>query len=106
MLSKSGPVPEENGLRGKHADAAQKNRRKDKNVSDTQRARMWQPLTRRACQVDMEKLADYLQKLNEDNLLHAIKLIHDNKSNETYTKNDVESTWDRLLMGVRDLQTD
>ena len=42
-------------------------------------------------QVDMEKLADGLQKLNEDDLLHVVTLIHDNKSNETYTKNDVES---------------
>lgn len=41
--------------------------------------------------VDMEKLADGLQKLNEDDLLHVVTLIHDNKSNETYTKNDVES---------------
>lgn len=39
----------------------------------------------------MEKLADGLQKLNEDDLLHVVTLIHDNKSNETYTKNDVES---------------
>jgi transcription initiation factor IIF auxiliary subunit len=39
----------------------------------------------------MEKLADGLQKLQEDDLLHVVQLVHDHKSPETYTKNDVES---------------
>ena len=39
----------------------------------------------------MEKLADGLQKLGEDDLLHVVQMIHDHKSPETYTKNDVES---------------
>jgi transcription initiation factor TFIID/TFIIF subunit len=39
----------------------------------------------------MEKLADGLQKLSEDDLLTVVTMVHDNKSNETYTKNDVES---------------
>ena len=39
----------------------------------------------------MEKLADGLQKLSEDDLLHVVTLIHDNKTDETYTKNDVEN---------------
>jgi hypothetical protein len=41
--------------------------------------------------VDMEKLADGLQKLGEDDLLHVVQLVHDYKTPETYTKNDVES---------------
>ena len=40
----------------------------------------------------MEKLADGLQRLNEDDLLHVVQMVHDNKSPETYTKNDIEST--------------
>jgi transcription initiation factor TFIID/TFIIF subunit len=40
----------------------------------------------------MEKLADGLQKLGEDDLLHVVTMVHDNKTSETYTKNDVEST--------------
>ena len=47
---------------------------------------------RRDKNVDMEKLADGLQKLSEDDLLHVVTLVHDNKTSETYTKNDVEST--------------
>jgi transcription initiation factor IIF auxiliary subunit len=39
----------------------------------------------------MEKLGDGLQKLNEDDLLQVVQMIHDHKTNETYTKNDIES---------------
>lgn len=69
LLAESGPA-EANGMRNK--DAAKKKGRRDKNV-------------------DMEKLADGLQKLGEDDLLHVVTLVHDNKTSETYTKNDVES---------------
>lgn len=45
---------------------------------------------KRASAVDMEKLAEALQKLGEDDLLHVVQMIHDNKSDDTYTKNDVD----------------
>lgn len=38
----------------------------------------------------MDKLADNLQKLGEDDLLRVVQMVHDNKTPETYTKNDVE----------------
>lgn len=38
----------------------------------------------------MDKLADGLQKLAEDDLLHVVQLVHDNKASDSYTKNDVE----------------
>jgi transcription initiation factor IIF auxiliary subunit len=38
----------------------------------------------------MEKLADGLVKLGEDDLLQVVQMIHDNKSEDTYTKNDIE----------------
>jgi transcription initiation factor IIF auxiliary subunit len=41
----------------------------------------------------MEKLADGLQKLNEDDLLEVVTIIHDNKAADTYTKNDVDSEY-------------
>jgi hypothetical protein len=69
LLQESGAA-DANGVRNK--DAAKKKNRRDKNV-------------------DMEKLADGLQKLSEDDLLHVVTLVHDNKTSETYTKNDVES---------------
>lgn len=39
----------------------------------------------------MEKLAEALPQLPEDDLLQVVQMVHDNKSEETYTKNDVES---------------
>ena len=41
--------------------------------------------------VDMEKLAEALPQLQEDDLLQVVQMVHDNKSEETYTKNDLES---------------
>lgn len=41
-------------------------------------------------QVDMDKLADGLQKLGEDDLLQVVQMVHDNKSSESYTRNDVD----------------
>ncbi|KAF2156583.1 putative Ran-specific GTPase-activating protein 1 [Myriangium duriaei CBS 260.36] len=41
--------------------------------------------------VDMEKLAAGMERLGEDDLLHVVQLVHDNKSEDTYTKNDVEN---------------
>lgn len=71
ILRETGPVPgDENGAR-KKPDADKKRKRV-------------------AGAVDMEKLADGLVKLNEDDLLHVVQMIHDNKTEETYTKNDVD----------------
>lgn len=41
--------------------------------------------------VDMEKLASGMERLGEDDLLHVVQLVHDNKSDDTYMKNDVEN---------------
>ena len=38
----------------------------------------------------MDKLADNLQRLQEDDLLQVVQMIHDHKSNDTFTKNDIE----------------
>ena len=71
LLRETGPVPgDENGAR-KKTDAEKKRKRA-------------------AGAIDMEKLADGLVKLNEDDLLHVVQMIHDNKSEDTYTKNDIE----------------
>ncbi|KAI9831344.1 MAG: hypothetical protein M1819_005118 [Sarea resinae] len=77
LLKESGPAPgEENGVKskrgGKHDDDQIKKKRKADKA------------------VDMERLADGLQKLGEDDLLQVVQMVHDNKTSETYTKNDVE----------------
>ncbi|KXG47391.1 SAS complex, SAS5 subunit/transcription initiation factor IID, subunit 14 [Penicillium griseofulvum] len=75
-LRESGPVPgDENGIKHKRPaggeESAKKKKRTDKNV-------------------DMDKLADGLQKLNEDDLLQVVQMVHDHKAPDSYTKNDVE----------------
>lgn len=44
----------------------------------------------------MEKLADNLQKLGEDDLLQVVEMVHNNKTAETFTKNDV----DRMVLDL------
>ncbi|KAI5284231.1 transcription factor TFIIF complex subunit Tfg3 [Ascosphaera atra] len=41
-------------------------------------------------QIDLDRLADGLQKLQEDDLLRVVQLVNDHKTPESYTKNDVE----------------
>ena len=38
----------------------------------------------------MDRLADNLQRLSEDDLLQVVQMVHEHKSPESYTKNDVE----------------
>ena len=38
----------------------------------------------------MEKLAENMQKMAEDDLLLVVQMIHDNKTADTWTKNDVD----------------
>ena len=42
----------------------------------------------------MDKLAEGLQRLHEDDLLNVVQLVHEKKTPDTYTKNDVESKSD------------
>ena len=69
ILQESGPAGEANG-----ASATKPAKRK--------------PASRN---VDMEKLAEALPQLGEDDLLQVVQMVHDNKTDDTYTKNDLES---------------
>lgn len=52
----------------------------------------------------MDKLADGLQRLGEDDLLQVVQMVHDNKAPDSYTKNDIERasfrslTFEKLLI--------
>lgn len=72
ILAQTGPTGQVAASDPNGASAARKKSRKDKNV-------------------DMEKLAEGLQRLTEDDLLHVVQLVHDKKTADTYTKNDVEN---------------
>ena len=86
LLKETGPVPgDENGRK--------KEDKKRKRAQGT---------------VDMEKLAEALPKLDEEQLLHVVQMIHDNKTEETYWKNDAErkfwlSCWGDFVGWNRDL---
>jgi hypothetical protein len=77
ILRESGPVPgDENGAKRKGGEKV--------------------PRKKTINSVDMEKLADGLVKLGEDDLLQVVQMIHDNKSEDTYTKNDIEREYSQL----------
>ncbi|PYI11116.1 putative Ran-specific GTPase-activating protein 1 [Aspergillus sclerotiicarbonarius CBS 121057] len=75
-LRESGPVPgDENGVKSKRSAAGEEGSKKKKRTEKS---------------VDMDKLADGLQRLGEDDLLQVVQMVHDNKAPDSYTKNDVE----------------
>jgi len=82
-LALSGPVP--GGSEAPEENGAGK-RDKRKTDSDDRAKKK----SRSEKQFDMEKLADGLQKLQEDDLLKVVQMVHDNKTSDTYVKNDVE----------------
>ncbi|KAL4904852.1 hypothetical protein BDW74DRAFT_153626 [Aspergillus multicolor] len=76
-LRESGPVPggEENGLKSKRSAGGEEGSKKKKRTDKS---------------LDMDKLADGLQRLGEDDLLQVVQMVHDHKAADSYTKNDVE----------------
>ena len=68
------PAPKANGVTSTPGQAKEKKIRKNQNRN-----------------VDMEKLAEALPQLGEEDLLQVVQMVHDNKTDDTYTKNDVDS---------------
>ena len=92
ILKESGPVPgDANGVKARE-ESAKKKKRPDKGVSLSEHSRSANFDADRAfwIQIDMEKLAENMQKMTEDDLLLVVQMIHDNKTAETWTKNDVD----------------
>lgn len=86
-LRDSGPVPGDptNGAAASNKRtsdiAAIGSEKKKKKVADSSKA------------FDMDKLAEGLQKLNEDDLLQVVQMVHDHKSEDSWMRNDVEREW-------------
>jgi len=85
-LRESGPVGDEARSNGAPAAATPATGTKEKRPRKSQNRN-----------VDMEKLAEALPQLGEEDLLQVVQMVHDNKSEETYTKNDVESEFRRYI---------
>ncbi|POS70551.1 transcription initiation factor TFIID subunit 14 [Diaporthe helianthi] len=60
--------------------------------SDDDRKRKADGVSKKAKKAfDVEKMADALVRLEEDDLLHVIQMIHDHKTDETYIQNNVDA---------------
>lgn len=73
ILRETGPVSSEDGpaAKARKTDIAKRQQRRNT--------------------YDFEKMADGLTRLDEETLLQVIQMIHDNKSGDTYIKNDIEN---------------
>ncbi|KAI5807070.1 yeats family-domain-containing protein [Geopyxis carbonaria] len=85
QLALCGPVP---GTEGPEENGATPAVRREKRRPDGEER--VKKKSRSEKTFDMEKLADALQKLQEDDLLKVVQMVHDNKTAETYVKNDVD----------------
>ncbi|PVH13975.1 uncharacterized protein CXQ87_002097 [Candidozyma duobushaemuli] len=80
LLAESGPVPADDGKRKNESDLSSKSKKlKGANGAATKGA------------VDLEKLANGLTKLSEDDLIVIVQMVTDNRTNEMNIKNDVDN---------------
>lgn len=75
LLRETGPLPSDDDRKRK-VDGLSKNKKKP---------------------FDVEKMADALTRLEEDDLLQVIQMIHDHKSDDTYIQNNIDGTCQILL---------
>ncbi|VEU20739.1 DEKNAAC101628 [Brettanomyces naardenensis] len=87
-LLNSGPVPNFNA-EGETSTVAAK-RKGNNNVADAKTVKRMKSGASKGG-VDLEKMADYLSKLNEDDLLGVVQMVNDNRTSEMNIKNDVEN---------------
>ena len=80
LLRDSGPVPgdQANGAQKRAADGAVEGQKKKKKGGENSKG------------FDMDKLAEGLQKLNEDDLLSVVQMVHDHKTDDSWMRNDIE----------------
>lgn len=71
ILRETGPLPSDEERKTKKADASGRTKKRA---------------------YDIEKIAEGLPKLGEDDLLQVIQMIHDGKSDNTYMQNNVDGT--------------
>lgn len=100
LLQESGPIPSpEESNKRKNDEIASSNSKQKKaknngNVANAATGGSATPLTNLAAikgSIDLEKLANGLTKLNEDDLIVIVQMVTDNKTNEMNIKNDVDN---------------
>jgi transcription initiation factor TFIID/TFIIF subunit len=83
-LRGSGPVPGDTAADA-GVNGASNSKKRQSGANETQKRK--KPDTKG---IDMDKLAEGLQKLGEDDLLQVVQMVHDNKSEESWMRNDVD----------------
>ena len=83
-LRGSGPVPGD-AAADAGTNGAGSSKKRQSGANETQKRK--KPDTKG---IDMDKLAEGLQKLGEDDLLQVVQMVHDNKSEESWMRNDVD----------------
>lgn len=81
ILRETGPLPSDEDRRNRKVEGGSKKQKKP---------------------FDVEKMADALVKLEEDDLLQVIQMIHDHKSDDTYIQNNLDGKCPRRLRAVTD----
>ncbi|KAK7204190.1 transcription initiation factor TFIID subunit 14 [Myxozyma melibiosi] len=84
VLAESGPVPESVVSSGSPAIDESKKRKHESGDSSKKKTKHDKP------SIDMDRLAESLEKLGEDDLLQVVQMVTDNRTPEMYIKNDVE----------------
>ncbi|KAK9464472.1 yeats family-domain-containing protein [Lipomyces arxii] len=89
LLAESGSVPEIGGGAGApgsplYAENTKKEKRKHEFTDIPKKNK------RDKVSVDMDKLAEGLEKLGEDDLLQVVQMVTDNRTPDMYIKNDIE----------------
>lgn len=99
-LRGSGPIPGESAAaNGADTPAAGKKRTSEIGGGATQKKKKGDSKA-----IDMDKLAEGLQKLGEDDLLQVVQMVHDNKSEDSWMRNDAERTSFPPMHSVRSLK--
>ena len=89
-LRESGPVPGDENGKKRGDESAKKKKRPDKGVCHSHLSNTFNIHTKNIMQIDMDRLAENLQRLQEDDLLQIVQMVHDHKTADSYTKNDVD----------------
>ena len=90
-LRESGPVPGDENGKKRGDESAKKKKRPDKGVCHLHPIQHFFYIhAKHIMQIDMDKLAENLQRLQEDDLLQVVQMVHDHKTADSYTKNDVD----------------
>lgn len=85
VLRTSGPVPGDAAADG-GINGANSGKKRQSGVGEEGRKKKRPD----AKGVDMDKLAEGLQKLGEDDLLQVVQMVHDHKNDDSWMRNDVD----------------